>query len=55
MPQNIDKYRYTAGFGMYTGGWEIDAHLEYAHSSHEILDSTRKDLAGIVWFTRIMQ
>ena len=55
MPQNIDKYRYTAGFGIYTGGWEIDAHLEYAHSSHEILDSTRKDLAGIVWFTRIMQ
>jgi hypothetical protein len=52
LPDNIDRYRFTVG-GSYTWHfWQIDAELLYARSTRENDDRERRDLSGILWFTR---
>jgi len=52
LPANTDRYRVTAG-GSYTWHmWQIEAQLLYARSTKESDDRERRDLSGILWFTR---
>jgi hypothetical protein len=52
LPANMDRYRFTAG-GSYTWHlWQIEAQLLYARSTKENDDRERRDLGGILWFTR---
>jgi len=54
MPRNMDRYRFTGGFGYATGRWEIDAQFLYSMYTHDDYDTDRTGLSGIVWFTRFV-
>lgn len=54
LPQNIDTSRITGGVGYYLGGWEVDLHLAYGKSVREGMEEQRRELAAVVWFTRIV-
>lgn len=52
LPDNIDRYRFTAG-GSYTWHmWQLDMELLYAGDTREGDDRERRNLGGILWFTR---
>jgi hypothetical protein len=52
LPANTDRYRFTAGGSYSWHLWQIEAQLLYARNTREDDDRTRRDLSGIVWFTR---
>lgn len=54
LPANMDRYRFTGGFGYATGRWEIDTQFLYSSYMHDDYDSNRTGLSGIVWFTRFV-
>lgn len=52
LPANTDRYRFTAGGSYSWHLWQIEAQLLYARNTREDDDRARRDLSGIVWFTR---
>ena len=54
LPRNMDRYRFTGGFGYATGRWEIDTQFLYSMYTHDDYDTDRTGLSGIVWFTRFV-
>ena len=55
LPRNMDRYRFTGGVRYNIRLWEIDVQLAYRRDTKEDLDTSRRGLSGIVWFTRIFR
>ena len=55
LPRNMDRYRFTGGFRYNIRLWEIDVQFAYQRSTKEGLDTSRRGLSGIVWFTRVFR
>ena len=54
LPENTDRYRFTAGASYQWHLWQIEAQLLYARNTAGDTvpdDLQRRDLGGIVWFT----
>jgi hypothetical protein len=52
LPSNMDRYRFTAGGSYSWHLWQVEAQLLYARNTREQDDRERRDLSGILWFTR---
>lgn len=52
LPDNMDRYRFTAGGSYSWHLWQIEGQLLYARSTRNTDDRERRDLSGILWFTR---
>jgi hypothetical protein len=52
LPPNMTRYRFTAGFGYGWHLWNIEGEFRYDRSVSDVLDGERRDLSGILWFTR---
>jgi hypothetical protein len=52
LPANMTRYRFTGGLGYNLHFWSIEAEFGYETSVRDGLDGERRDLSGILWFTR---
>ena len=52
LPSNMDRYRFTAGGSYSWHLWQVEAQLLYGRNTKENDDRERRDLSGILWFTR---
>ena len=56
LPVNTDRYRFSAGASYQMHWWRVEAELLYARNTTEASgyeDLQRRNLSGIVWFTRL--
>jgi hypothetical protein len=53
LPINTDRYRFTAGGSYAWHLWQVDVLLRYGRDTQSETDARRRDLGGIVWFTRL--
>jgi hypothetical protein len=53
LPVNTDRYRFTAGGSYAWSLWQLDALIVYGRDTQNDNDAQRRDLGGIVWFTRL--
>jgi hypothetical protein len=53
LPVNTDRYRFTAGGSYAWHLWQFDALILYGRDTQNDTDARRRDLGGIIWFTRL--
>ncbi len=53
LPVNTDRYRFTAGGSYAWHLWQVDALILYGRDTQNDTDTQRRDLGGIIWFTRL--
>jgi hypothetical protein len=56
LPANTDRYRFTAGASYQWHWWQVEAEVLYARNVTDDAgyeDLQRRDLGGILWFTRL--
>jgi len=52
LPPNMTRYRATCGLGYTWHFWNIEGEFRYDRSTKEGFDGERRDLSGVLWFTR---
>jgi hypothetical protein len=52
LPPNMTRYRFTGGFGYNWHLWNIETEFGFERSVKDGFDGERRDLSGILWFTR---
>lgn len=56
LPVNTDRYRFTAGASYQWHWWQVEAQVLYARnttSDSDYEDLQRRDIGGVIWFTRL--